>query len=164
MKTMKVTKKKIQPQRTQRISEENDNMAFNEEIVLKYAALYDKRYFNKDDALVETKIKRSLKNRKPKFLTRAELIKIGKWKSPRTIKHCSSQDNDDCTVKAISGFSFSTKSERARIESLFVFKGVNWPTASTILHFAFPNKYPILDFRVLESIGWEKPSQYNFSF
>jgi hypothetical protein len=139
-------------------------MRFNKNQILKYASLYDSRYRNKDDASIEIKIKGVLKNRNPKFLTRNELIKICKWKSPRTKKHCSNIVNDDCTVKAISQFSFSTKSERAKIESLFVFKGVNWPTASTILHFAFPNKYPILDFRVLESIKWEKPSQYNFVF
>lgn len=138
-------------------------MRFKKNQILKYASLYDKKY-RKADALIEIKIKEVLKNRKPKFLTRNELIKIGKWKSPRTKKHCSSPVNDDCTVKSITKFSFSTRSERARIESLFVFKGVSWPTASTILHFAFPNKYPILDFRVLEAIKWEKPSQYNFVF
>jgi len=139
-------------------------MRFSKSQILKYASLYDKKYLGKANALTEAKIKEVLRKRKPKFLTRDELITIGKWKSPRTIKHCSSQDNDDCTVRSISEFSFSTKSERARIESLFVFKGVNWPTASTILHFAFPHKYPILDFRVLEAIGWEKPAQYNFEF
>jgi hypothetical protein len=139
-------------------------MRFNKNQILKYASLYDKKYLGTDNASIEMEIKEVLKKRRPKFLTRNELGKIGRWKSPRTIKHCSSQDNDNCTVKSISGFSFLTRSERARIESLFVFKGVNWPTASTILHFAFPDKYPILDFRVLEAIGWKKPAQYNFEF
>jgi len=139
-------------------------MNFQKADILKYSTLYDDRYLGKNDALTEAEVKGILKQRKPKFLTRDELIKIAKWKSPRTTKHCKSQDNDSCTVKAISEFSFSTRSERARIESLLVFKGVNWPTASTILHFAFPKKYPILDFRVLESIEWDKPPQYDFAF
>lgn len=36
--------------------------------------------------------------------------------------------------------------------------------ASAILHFAFPNKYPILDTRVLWSLGWEQPKYYTFDF
>lgn len=138
-------------------------MNFDRNKILKFASLYDIGY-RKSDASIERKIKGILKKRNPKFLTRDELIEIYKWKSPRTKKHCSNAVNDNCTVRAISQFSFSTKSERAKIESLFVFRGVSWPVASTILHFAFPNKYPILDFRVLEAINWEKPSQYNFIF
>jgi thermostable 8-oxoguanine DNA glycosylase len=137
-------------------------MRFNKSQILKYASLYDKKYLGTDNALIETEIKEILKKRKPKFLTRNELSKIGRWKSPRIEKHCS--NNDDSFVKSISKFSFTTKNEQARIESLLVFKGVSWPVASTILHFAFPDKYPILDFRVLEAIGWKKPAQYNFEF
>lgn len=139
-------------------------MNFTKPDILKFAALYDNRYLDKEDASIEEEIKQILKQRKPKFLTKDELIKIAKWKSPRTKKHVESEENDNCTVKAITEFSFSTQSERARIESLLVLKGVSWPTASAILHFTFPDKYPILDFRVLESIKWDKPSQYNFSF
>jgi hypothetical protein len=138
-------------------------MRISKSKILKYASLYDKKY-RMSGALIETEIKEILKKRKPKFLTRNELCKIGKWKSPRTKKHCLNPDNDERTVRDISKFSFSTKSERAKIESLFVFKGVSWPVASTILHFAFPDKYPILDFRVLESMGWGKPTQYDFKF
>ncbi len=57
-----------------------------------------------------------------------------------------------------------TKSEQARIEPLTVLNGVSYPVASIILHFAFPDKYPIMDVRAISSLGWEKPNSYNFDF
>ena len=39
------------------------------------------------------------------------------------------------------------------MEALTALEGVGVPTASTLLHFAFPDDYPILDVRALESLG-----------
>jgi hypothetical protein len=86
------------------------------------------------------------------------------WKSKRPRRHYESDENDGLTVKEITKFSFKTRSEKARIESLLALKGVSWPVASAILHFAFPEKYPIMDFRVIWSLGWKQPSSYDFSF
>jgi adenine-specific DNA glycosylase len=36
-------------------------------------------------------------------------------------------------------------------------RGVGIPTASALLHFAFPNDYPILDVRALASLAAERP-------
>jgi hypothetical protein len=41
---------------------------------------------------------------------------------------------------------------------------VSWPTASVLLHFGRADPYPILDFRALQSLGVEQPSQYTFDF
>ena len=38
------------------------------------------------------------------------------------------------------------------------------PTASTLLYFAFPDDYPILDIRALESLGVKPRSTYPVSF
>ncbi len=42
--------------------------------------------------------------------------------------------------------------------------GVDWPTASVILHFCDPVPYPILDYRVLWSLGFPKPPRFTFDF
>jgi hypothetical protein len=84
------------------------------------------------------------------------------WKSHRPKKHYES--NDAGLIKETTELSFATEGEEERILKLIELKGVSWPVASAILHFAFPNKYPILDFRALWSLGWEKPSAYSFKF
>ena len=58
----------------------------------------------------------------------------------------------------------STSDERFRIEVLMLLRGVDWPTASVILHFAHGERYPILDFRALWSLGFENTPRYEIDF
>jgi hypothetical protein len=130
--------------------------------ILKYANAYDQEYKDTDKK-VEIRMKLLLKRQR--FLKKKELIEIGMWKSKRPVKHYRSKENDDFTVKEITKFAFDTKSEKARIESLLALKGISWPVASTILHFCFPEKYPIMDRRVIWALtGRKKPPSYNFDF
>jgi len=137
-------------------------MRLNRKNIMKFAEAYDKRYNNTHGEVVERKIKQLL--RKRRYLTKADFVKIGLWKSKRPEKNYKCKENDELTVKEITQFSFAAESEKARIRSLMILKGVSWPVASTILHFAFPDKYPILDFRVLWSLGWKRPQNYNSAF
>lgn len=133
-------------------------MNINKKSVLKYADAYNKQYKAHDER-IEVETKRLLK--KQRYLKQKELVRIGMWKSKRPKRHYESEENDDLTVKEITLFSFNTKSEKARIKSLLVLKGVSWVVASVILHFAFPSKYAIWDFRVMESLGWENRYDFN---
>lgn len=54
--------------------------------------------------------------------------------------------------------------EAVRMEALLGLEGVGAPTASTLLFAAFPDDYPILDVRALESLGVKARSQYPVSF
>jgi hypothetical protein len=96
------------------------------------------------------------------YLDREGFVTIGLWKSKRPKKRYES--NNDLTVREITRFSFMAKSEEAKVRSLMILHGVSFPVASVILHFAFPNRYPILDFRAIWSLGWEQPKSYNFDF
>ena len=55
-------------------------------------------------------------------------------------------------------------SERQRLEALRSLKGVEWATASVLLHLAYPERYPILDRRALHGLGVRAPSAYSFRF
>src|SRR4051812_43486716 len=44
--------------------------------------------------------------------------------------------------------------------ALCALRGVEAPTASVLLHFAFPDRYPIIDWRALESLG--EPAQATY--
>ena len=78
------------------------------------------------------------------YLTRDQLSAIGRWKSPRIEGRCAS--NDDGFVRATTATALSSTNERLRIEVLTLLCGVEWPTASVILHFCSTDRYPILDF------------------
>jgi len=137
-------------------------MNFSRKKIIEYSKKYDVRYKGTSDEVVENELKRwFLKHR---YLDRRHFIKLGLWKSRRQKKNYESEENDDLTVKEMTSFALRTKSEIARIRSLMTLRGVSWPVASVILHFAFPNKYSILDFRVIWSLGWSQPKYYTFDF
>ena len=135
-------------------------MEINKDNIKEYAKRYDNDYINTEDETIEKELKDWLKVHR--YLDREKFIKIGLWKSKRPTKHY--KNNDDLTVREITQFCLATKSEQARIEPLTVLNGVSYPVASVILHFAFPDKYPIMDVRAISSLGWEQPKSYNFNF
>jgi hypothetical protein len=67
-------------------------------------------------------------------------------------------------VIAATGRALGTNDEAARMTALLELEGVGVPTASTLLYFVFPERYPILDVRALESLGVKPRSQYPLAF
>lgn len=96
------------------------------------------------------------------YLTKKDFLDLCEWKTPRSKPLC--RKNSPGLIKKVTGISFRTKDEREKIEILTTLSGVGWPTASTILHFISGFKYPILDYRALWSLGYEKIPAYNFDF
>ena len=95
-------------------------------------------------------------------LTKSDLRTVIRWKSPRNVRHVDK--NSDDYIQEISGIALTARSERTRIEVLTLLDGVQWPTASVVLHFLHKDPYPILDFRALWSLSMPVPSQYTFRF
>ena len=105
---------------------------------------------------------RTRKIRRRKYLTLEDLKKVAYWKSPRIIRHIN--QNDDAYVREITKFALSATEERSRIEALTLLKGVRFRVASVILHFFHSDRYPIIDFRALWSLGERAPKQDSFRY
>ncbi len=96
-------------------------------------------------------------------LTKGLFLEIANWKTPRQRKQY--EKNPSSFIAEITGISFEHgRDEKIRIEVLRLLEGVDYPVASVLLHFAFPEQYPILDFRVIWSLGLERPPAYSFDF
>jgi hypothetical protein len=91
-----------------------------------------------------------------------DLCLLCQWKAPRAAGHALKNKNAE--VEEITGLAFRARNERVRIEVLQTLYGINYPTASVILHFFHKNTYPILDFRALWSMRIPQPATYTFSF
>ncbi|MGA2227861.1 MAG: hypothetical protein ABSH41_25785 [Syntrophobacteraceae bacterium] len=128
--------------------------------IIEYANRYDARYKGSKGELTENEVRDWLVNHR--FLDKEHFLKLCIWKWKRPVKHYES--NSDTLIQEITRFSFSTECEEARIKSLLILKGVCYPAASAILHFAFSDLYPILDFRVIWALGWPQPNAYAFSY
>ena len=96
------------------------------------------------------------------YYTRAEFIEVCAWKTVRSRPKVAA--NSERAVVDATGRALAATDETIRITSLLELEGVGVPTASTLLYFAFPDDYPILDVRALESLGVKPRSQYPVSF
>jgi hypothetical protein len=95
-------------------------------------------------------------------LTRDEFLEICKWKSPRSQPRCA--ENAAFTVRTVTRAAFGARDEPLKIDLLRTLQGVEWPTASTLLHFCDRRPYPILDFRALWSLGFSRVPRYTMEF
>jgi hypothetical protein len=94
--------------------------------------------------------------------TRAEFIEVCAWKTVRSRPKVAANPERaviDATARAL-----GATDETIRISALLALGGVGVPTASTLLYCAFPDDYPILDVRALESLGVKPRSAYPVSF
>jgi hypothetical protein len=96
------------------------------------------------------------------YYTRGELIAVCAWKTPRSRPRVAA--NSRHAVISRTGRALAGSDESERIAPLLELQGVGVPTASTLLYFAFPTAYPILDVRALESLGVRPRSVYPVSF
>ena len=96
------------------------------------------------------------------YYTRREFIDVCVWKTPRSRPRVAA--NSRHAVMSRTAQALAATDESDRITSLLELQGVGVPTASTLLYFAFPDDYPILDVRALESLGVRARSVYPVSF
>jgi hypothetical protein len=94
--------------------------------------------------------------------TRAEFIEACAWKTPRSRPKVAA--NREAAVIDATARALGATDEATRIGALLELHGVGVPTASTLLFAAFPEDYPILDVRALESLGALPRSTYPVSF
>ena len=94
--------------------------------------------------------------------SREEFILVCAWKTARSRSRVASNSAKD--IKRATQRALGSEDEATRMEALLTLTGVGVPTASTLLYFAFPAVYPVLDVRALESLGVTARSQYPVSF
>jgi hypothetical protein len=96
------------------------------------------------------------------YYTREEFVEACAWKTARSRPKVAS--NTEAAVVEATSKAFAVSDEATRMNALLELEGVGVPTASTLLYVAFPDDYPILDVRALESLGVKPRSQYPVSF
>ena len=94
--------------------------------------------------------------------TKKEFMVVCRWKSPRSPGRAAT--NSPTTIRRQTRIAFATDDEAERMRALIALAGVGVPVASTLLHFAFPRRFPILDWRALESLGQKRRSTYPISY
>lgn len=92
---------------------------------------------------------------------RDEFIEVCRWKAKRAERKFEVNTADE--IERATGRALSAPDEADRMEALLELMGVGVPIASALLHFAYPDRYPILDVRALEALGIKARSVYPVS-
>ena len=98
------------------------------------------------------------------YYTQAKVLEICRWKARGRIQQHAKKNSEEL-IRRVTGIALSTNNEfeRLRIMVLLCLEGVGWPVASVMLHLGHGDRYPILDFRALWSLGVnKKPQWYTF--
>lgn len=98
--------------------------------------------------------------RRQGYLTRDQFLRIAEWKTVRSRSRC--RRNDAEYVEEVTRAALGSKNERFKVQALRLLEGVEWPTASVILHFCDRGRYPILDGRALWSAGLDATPFHGF--
>src|SRR5215813_992417 len=126
-----------------------------------------KHYLSTEEDVKTVALIRELRNARLRgYLTRAELEKVCRWK-PRAIRLI--RHNSVARVRGATRRALATRSERLRLEALWMLDGVSVPMASAILTLLDPHRYGVIDIRIwqlLYALGevTKKSSGVGFNF
>ena len=67
-------------------------------------------------------------------------------------------------MRTITRAALASEDDALKMDLLRMLPGVEWPTASTILHVCDRRPYPILDVRAVWSLGYGTPPRYTMEF
>ncbi len=96
------------------------------------------------------------------YYTRREFVEACRWKTPRSAPLVAS--NTAARVRGASRTALRKDTpERERMRALRELHGVGWPTASVLLHLTSPDRWPILDVRVVHALGL-RDATYGYAF
>jgi len=137
-------------------------ISLNREEILKYASGYDEARKGSVNEAVDYELVDWFLTHK--YLDQDHFMKLCLWKSPRPKKSYEDPVNSDERIKMITTLALKSEDEYFKVTVLQLLIGVSWPVASVILNFAQPDRYSILDFRALWSLGLQQPKKYDFDF
>ena len=123
----------------------NSVLDISRDFVLHWVNEYNKKYAMKQkDADEEKDIKDWLDQQcQPKSLDWDHFVRLGRWKTKRQTSAYKS--NDGTLVEEATRLACEASNEQLRLHILTVLNGVSVAVAATILHFMYPDKYPIFD-------------------
>jgi hypothetical protein len=99
------------------------------------------------------------KARKRSYLAKDLFISVGAWKSRRSIRLLSA--NSPKEIKRHSMAAFDANSREAAILAMRELSGVGTRMAVAMLHWMRPNEFPMIDVRIVQSVGWAEPQSWD---
>ena len=129
------------------------------EAILKLADLYWNE-ISKADATAERQFEKDFPQaRALGYLSKDLFVRVARWKSKRQTPNYKL--NSETSIREMSTKALKATDDSDALRALMVLSGVALRTASAILHWLRPDRFPILDFRVIAAFGEPKPKSYD---
>jgi hypothetical protein len=129
-------------------------LAFPEAEIGEWAA----RYSYADDKTVAQVIGPAAQRKG--YLQKPEFEELCEWKSQRI--RSKAKRNPEERIAEVTRLALASSDARIKMGLLRILHGVDWATASVILHFCDRSPYPIIDYRAMWSLGLEKVPHYSY--
>jgi hypothetical protein len=97
------------------------------------------------------------------YYTLPEFRAVCRWKTPRSGPFVARNHPEDVEARTALALREQT-TEHDRMRALRQLLGVEWATASVLLHLVCPDRYPILDVRALHAFGIRGRQTYSYRF
>ena len=113
---------------------------------------------------IDAKAERAFENdfreaRSRGYLPKDLFVRVARWKSVRNTRKYAL--NAEADIRTATAAAFQAADDAAAISALVQLQGVALRTASAILHSMRPERFPILDYRVLAALGEAAPKSYD---
>jgi hypothetical protein len=97
------------------------------------------------------------------YYTLPEFRAVCRWKTPRSGPFVARNRAED--VELVTAIALGERTtEHDRMRALRQLLGVEWATASVLLHLSSPDRYPILDVRALHAFGIRGRQTFSYGF
>lgn len=90
------------------------------------------------------------------------LLRVVRWKAARALPLVVINRGE--TIASATSEALAADDDAVALAQLVELPGIGVPIASTLLHFAYPDRYPILDYRALRSLGHGRRTVYPIAF
>jgi len=102
---------------------------------------------------------RMLPLRSQGYLDMTSFLELARWKSTRPTPLYLR--NTEAEVQNASRVAFKADSDTSALRALMALQGVGLRTATALLHWMIPERFPVFDFRVVEALGLQPPRDWN---
>lgn len=92
------------------------------------------------------------------YLSKDIFLRVARWKSKRQTPNY--ERNSEASIRSTSGEAMQATDDTIALSALMKLSGVALRTASAILHWLRPDRFPIFDFRVVAAFGEPESKSY----
>jgi len=126
-------------------------LVIDHEFVQQWSKRYDAIFEGSYDQNEERAIREWLSNQsEPKYLNKEYFVRLGRWKTKRQTSNYEA--NEEKTIIEVTRSACQASDALVKLNILKTLRGVGVAVAGTILHYLYPDRFPIFDYHARKTL------------